>query len=174
MRDEADLSLLFPPTDTCYICGMAHSSSADNCPRCGATGGDIRLLLRAGAKAYSHAREAALAYRFAEAREHLRVAASLGLGQCAACWELSRLVEKSDANVGANEDADYALAHHLAKEGRHDAVRAIALPPTPIATELRRLSQQAATQTRQQYGGAIVRYALWGVFCVFLAIIAGC
>lgn len=183
MRDDSDLSLLFPPADTCYICGMAHTtganaallaSPADDCSRCGATSSDIKLLLRAGANAYADAREAALAHRYADARRHLRFAASLGLGQSAAWWELSRLVGKCDPGVGAKETADYTLAHHLAKEGRFDAVWEMALKPTPIVDELRRLCENAQRQTRQQYGAIVVKYTLWGAFCAFITLICGC
>ncbi len=174
MRDDTDLSVLFPPADACYICGVAHPSLADTCPRCGATGGDVRLLLRAGADTYEQAREAALAYRFHDAREHLRDAASLGLLQSAAWWELLRLVGKSDPVVSVKETADYALAHHLAKEGRFDAVREMELPQTPVVDELRRLCDNAQKQARQQYGATVVKYALWGAFCILLVTICGC
>lgn len=171
---QDDFGTLTVPRELCYVCAVPNTAPGDACARCGATVGDVRLLLRAGANAYADARDAALAYRFADARKLLRVARSLGLGQSRAWQELALLVEAADPPVSAKEAADYALAHHLAKERRYDAAQQIALPQTPITATLRRISQLAESETRQQYGVSVIKYLIWGICCVLVGIIARC
>ena len=162
------------PVTACFVCGAAETRPGDACSRCGATAADVRALLRAGANAYHAARDAALLARFAEARGHLRVAASLGLANAPAWRELFAAVNAADPPVSAKDAHDYALAYHLASRGRFTDTETIVLPNTPVARELKHLCRNAATQTRQAVWASGTRYVLFAAVCFAVAALTGC
>ncbi|MBC8138611.1 MAG: hypothetical protein H8F28_22250 [Fibrella sp.] len=162
---DAPLDLLTAPVLHCLVCGVAGERPGGNCLRCGATEFDVRLLLRVGAKAYADAREDALAGKFTDARENLRLAASLGLADTRNWRELSRLIHAADPPV-TDEDADrYETALAYAKEGRFFAAELLLRPDTPATRELLRLCATGDSLRKKATWLTAARYAAFGAAC---------
>ncbi len=156
--------LLIPPSSRCLVCGAGGGGEAkDSCPRCGATGGDVRSLLRAGSAAYAEARLAALKSDFADARRHLAAATSLGVGESDQWRELSVLVAAADPAVPEADARAYGQARAFAVAGRFAAADAIPLPATPAADELGRLRAAGVTWERRVRRQNVFRSAAAGM-----------
>ena len=162
---DAPLDLLILPTNHCLICGINGACENGICTRCGATEADVRILLRGGAKAYSEARENALAGRFAEARENLRLAASLGISETESWRRLSDLIDATDPAVTAEDARSYRMAlSHACQDQFLDGILR-GRTDTPITRELNRLCTVGNAFQKKAKWSLLSRYATVGIAC---------
>lgn len=166
---DVTLNPLTIPTNHCLICGVAGDRGGGNCPRCGATDTDVRLLLRVGAKAYADARTNALDGEFVRARENLRLAASLGLAETEPWRQLSELLEVIDPPVAAEDARNYHTARRDALDGKYFAGQILGLPPPPAARELRQLCEVGTVLQKKQTWLTTTKYAAVGITCAVIA-----
>lgn len=166
---DATLNPLTIPTDHCLICGVAGNRGGGNCPRCGATDADVRLLLRVGAKAYADARANALDGEFVRARENLRLAASLGLTETEPWRQLSDLLEIIDPPVAAEDAKNYDTAWGDALHGKYFPGQVLGLPDTPATRELRQLCEMGAILQKKRTWLTTTKYAAVGITCAVIA-----
>ncbi|MBC7807720.1 MAG: hypothetical protein H7145_16425 [Akkermansiaceae bacterium] len=168
---DAPPDLLTVPADHCLVCGVAGERPGGACSRCGTTDADVRVLLRAGVKAYADARADALAGRFADARKKLRLAASLGLAETVVWRELHDLLGAADPAVTTEHADSYESARSFALAGKFSVVPILTvLPDTPVTRELTRLCATGDALGKRGVWQTASRYAAVGTICAVLAL----